>query len=245
MSRCRAHSGTCDQIILPVVRFLCGALSDERTDLQFAVQSLNDPSCAELVTIHYCLIWDSPNQQGQVPVFISPRNRVAQLYEARWGYFTTDGQSVCLGIEHPCETCDQILLPIGMLLSEICGLVSVGHPLWREDGSTIYSVITQWFESRRTRNHTLLSYLRLPQPGGPGSRTYILQVQGGPVIPPGTEFLLLLLLRLTGLRWQYSNPPSHGIAPFVIPPTVIILSPLTRFLLILSLPFFRVIAFVN
>jgi hypothetical protein len=25
-------------------------------------------------------IWDSPNLEGQVPVFISPRNRVAQLY---------------------------------------------------------------------------------------------------------------------------------------------------------------------
>jgi hypothetical protein len=38
-------------------------------------------------------------------------------------------QSVCLGIEHPCGTCDQILLPVGMLLSEICGLISVGRPL--------------------------------------------------------------------------------------------------------------------
>jgi hypothetical protein len=38
-------------------------------------------------------------------------------------------QSVCLGIEHPCETCDQIFLPVEMLLSEICGLVSVGRPL--------------------------------------------------------------------------------------------------------------------
>jgi hypothetical protein len=56
----------------------------------------------------------------------------------------TVSQSVCLGIEHPCGTCDQILLPVGMLLSEICGLVSVGHPLRREDGSAIYSVITQW-----------------------------------------------------------------------------------------------------
>jgi hypothetical protein len=27
-------------------------------------------------------------------------------------YFTADGQSVCLEIEHPCGTCDQILLPI-------------------------------------------------------------------------------------------------------------------------------------
>jgi hypothetical protein len=41
---------------------------------------------------------------------------------------------------------------VRMLLSEICGLVSVERPLWREDESTICSVITQWSESRRTRN---------------------------------------------------------------------------------------------
>jgi hypothetical protein len=121
-------------------------------------------------------------------------------------YFTTDSQSVCLGIEHPCGTCDQILLPVGML-SEICGLVSLGHPLWWEDGSAICSVITQWSESFRTRNYTLLSHLRLLQPGGPGSRIYIRQEQGAPVIPPGTGFPLHHLLRLTGLQWRYSNPP--------------------------------------
>jgi hypothetical protein len=61
-----------------------------------------------------------------------------------WSYFTTDSESVSLGVEDPCGTCDQILLPVGMLLSEICGLVSVGRPLWWEDRSAICSVITQW-----------------------------------------------------------------------------------------------------
>jgi hypothetical protein len=42
----------------------------------------------------------------------------------------------------------------------------------REDGCVICSAITQWSESSRTHNHTLLSHLRLPQPGGPGSRIY-------------------------------------------------------------------------
>jgi hypothetical protein len=70
-------------------------------------------------------------------------------------HFTTQSQSVCLGIEHPCGTCDQILLPVGRLLSDTCGLVSVGRPLWREDGSEICSVITQWSESLRTRNPSL------------------------------------------------------------------------------------------
>jgi hypothetical protein len=40
--------------------------------------------------------------------------------------------------------------------------------------------------------------LRLPQPGGPGSRIYIPQEQGGPVIPPGTGFPFCRLLRLAG-----------------------------------------------
>jgi hypothetical protein len=99
-------------------------------------------------------------------------------------------QSVCFGIEYPCGTCNQILFPVGMLLSEICGLVSGGRPLWREDGSAICSLITQLSESLRTRNLILQSHLRLPQPGGPGSRIYIPQEQGGPVIPPGTGFSL-------------------------------------------------------
>jgi hypothetical protein len=62
------------------VFLLWGALSDERTGLQSAVQSLKGPIRTEPVTILYCLIWDSSNLEGQVPVFISPRNRVAQLY---------------------------------------------------------------------------------------------------------------------------------------------------------------------
>jgi hypothetical protein len=50
----------------------------------------------------------------------------------------TVSQSVCLGIEHPFGTCDQMLLPVGMLLSEICGLVSMGRNL-----PAICSAITQ------------------------------------------------------------------------------------------------------
>jgi hypothetical protein len=55
-----------------------------------------------------------------------------------------DWQSVCLGIEHPCGTCDQILFPVGMLLSEICGFVSMRRPLWREDGSAIRNLVTKF-----------------------------------------------------------------------------------------------------
>jgi hypothetical protein len=48
-------------------------------------QTLSDPSHAELTTTFYCLIYHSPNLEGQVPVFISSRNRVAQLYPQALG----------------------------------------------------------------------------------------------------------------------------------------------------------------
>jgi hypothetical protein len=48
-------------------------------------QSLSRPSHAELMAIFYCLIWDLSNLEGQVPVFISFRNREAQLYPRALG----------------------------------------------------------------------------------------------------------------------------------------------------------------
>jgi hypothetical protein len=41
-------------------------------------QSLSGPSPSELTTIFYCLLWDFPILEGQIPVFISPRNRAAK-----------------------------------------------------------------------------------------------------------------------------------------------------------------------
>jgi hypothetical protein len=127
--------------------------------------------------------------------------------------------TVSFAIEHPYDTCDQILLPFGMLLSEICSFVSVGRHLWREDESAICSVITKWSQSLRTRNHTLLSHLRLPQTGVSVSHIYIPQEEGGPIIPPGTGLPLRLLLRLAGLRWRCCNPPPtwRVKSPYVYP----------------------------
>jgi hypothetical protein len=65
-------------------------------------------------------------------------------------------------------------------------LFVLGRPLWREDGSAICSAVCQWSESRRTRNHTLLSRLRLL--GSLSVASYDSQ----------------------GLRWRYSYPPPHG-----------------------------------
>jgi hypothetical protein len=52
----------------------------------FPEQSLSGPSSAELATIFYCLIWDSSNLEGQVPLPIFPRNKVAQLYVRGTGF---------------------------------------------------------------------------------------------------------------------------------------------------------------
>jgi hypothetical protein len=63
-----------------------GALSDERTDLSFTVAAgprqriLGSESRGTHNHILLSQIRDSPHLEGQVPVFISPRNRVAQLY---------------------------------------------------------------------------------------------------------------------------------------------------------------------
>jgi hypothetical protein len=48
-------------------------------------QTLLRLSPSELTAIFYCLIWDSSNLEGQVPVFMPLRNRVAQLYPRALG----------------------------------------------------------------------------------------------------------------------------------------------------------------
>jgi hypothetical protein len=62
-------------------------------------------------------------------------------------YFTTDSQYVLVS-----STLVELATRYYFLSN-----VSMGRPLWREDGSAICNVLTQWSESLRTRNHTLLS----------------------------------------------------------------------------------------
>jgi hypothetical protein len=69
-----------------------GALCDERTCLSFTIPAalasaviLRSESRGTHDHILLSQIRDSPNLEGQVPVFISPRNRVAQLYSQALG----------------------------------------------------------------------------------------------------------------------------------------------------------------
>jgi hypothetical protein len=152
-------------------------------------------------------IWCSNSHVEETyPAFTNDFPIVTSFLKSKSHYNWRSVKSACLGIEHPCGTCDKILLPVGVLLSEICGLISVKRPLWREDGSAICSVITQWSESRRTSNHTLLSHLRSP-PTWRARFPYL--------YPPGTGWLsytpgfpLRGLLRLAGLRWRYLTVPQ-------------------------------------
>jgi hypothetical protein len=98
---------------------------------------------------------DFPNLEGQVPIFISPRNRVAQLYPQALGslfvasliilnehtsqsYATTDGQSASLSW---CQAPIWDLRPY--FFSDSCGVEDVRRPRWREDGSLFYNVHVQ------------------------------------------------------------------------------------------------------
>jgi hypothetical protein len=111
-------------------------------------------------------IRDYPNLEGQVPVFISPRIRVAQLYPQALGspfFASYESQSYAGGIRHRLHTGNSLSLSksevkvtlrltvsqsvslgvephLGLmtryfLLFNSYGLVFLGLPLWREDGS--------------------------------------------------------------------------------------------------------------
>jgi hypothetical protein len=88
------------------VLFQWGILSDERTGLQFAVQSLSGPCRAEYVTILYCLIWDSPNLDGRttqktslplLPFFRCSRNMfVYRAVASQWLLYSSLFRGRCL-----------------------------------------------------------------------------------------------------------------------------------------------------
>jgi hypothetical protein len=70
------------------VLYLWGALSDERTGLQFAVQSLNGLSRSESITILYCLIRDSPTWRARFLYSYSPGTGWLSYTPGHWVPFT-------------------------------------------------------------------------------------------------------------------------------------------------------------
>jgi hypothetical protein len=129
-------------------------------------------------------------------------------------------QSICLGVE---PTLGLVTGYYTYFLSEGCCLKVSVLFLWSalsdERTGLQFTVQSKWFESRRTRNHTLL--LSETPPGWRARLPYLCPPgTGSPVIPPGTGFPLRRLLRLVGLKWRYSNPPPtwRARSPYVYPP---------------------------
>jgi hypothetical protein len=109
--------------------------------------------------------------------------------------------AVCLGVRRPSGTFDQFffLLEIPFKHLRVCYFVAPSLTRGR-----VYNLLYNCFWASPEQSHLgrspaeltaifLLSHLRLPQPGGPGSRIYIPQEQGSPVIPPGTGFEPLII----------------------------------------------------
>jgi hypothetical protein len=129
-------------------------------------------------------------------------------------YVSTDGQSASLSW---CQA------PISGSRSNICYCQTVaGLLLWGNLSDERTGLSFQITAGLRPRRHSralvprdswpyfTVSYSRLPEPAGQGPRIYIPQEQGGPAIHPGIGFPFRRLLRFTGLRWRYRNPPLHG-----------------------------------
>jgi hypothetical protein len=118
----------------------------------------------------------------------------------------TVSRPVCLGVRHPSGTGDQFFPSFFSI--DNCGLLDVGHPLWREDGYVIYSYNSLWSLPEQSHSGpgpaelmTIFYCLivRLSQLWGPGPRIYIPQEQGDPVILQSTGFPFCRLLRLARL----------------------------------------------
>jgi hypothetical protein len=115
----------------------------------------------------------------------------------------TVSRPVHLGIGHPFGGHDQIL--IFFCLRITFSFPDGRCPLSRKDGFVVCSAITEWSESRRTRNH--ISYVTISSETHPNLEIQVLvfispQEQGGPVIPPGhwAPFLSLLTTRRSAVQ---------------------------------------------
>jgi hypothetical protein len=125
----------------------------------------------------------------------------------------TVSRPVCLRVKPHLWPKTRCLLP-----PDSCGFVDVGRPLWREDGSVVYNCC--WSSPAQSSSG--------PSPAGfmitfyclkfeipstwRANSPYIPQEQGGPIIPPGTEFPFRPLPPRAGLRWRYSNLLLHGLS---------------------------------
>jgi hypothetical protein len=100
-------------------------------------------------------IRDSPNLEGQVPVFISPRNRVAQLYHQALGSFfvaSYDSQGYGGGIR-TCLHAGSLLFFFWMAHGIWCSLYSLGMDLTGNTPFNSYSALWRRYPRGAYRKH--------------------------------------------------------------------------------------------
>jgi hypothetical protein len=105
----------------------------------------------------------------------------------------TVSRSVCPGVRRPYGTRDQFFFLLEIFFRQLTLYYFVTPSLTRGRICNLLvqlllglaRAVTLGSKSRRTHGHILLFHLRLPQPGGPGSRIYIPPETGWPSYIPG------------------------------------------------------------
>jgi hypothetical protein len=127
----------------------------------------------------------------------------------------TVGRPVCLGVGLPSGAHDQTFC----FLSGNCWFLDVGHPLWREDGSVIYSYNFFWVLPEQSlsgpipqnsRPYFIISFETPPNLEGQipvfiSPRKWVAQLY-----PRALGSLSVASYDSQGLRCRFSNPPPHG-----------------------------------
>jgi hypothetical protein len=148
----------------------------------------------------YCFIRDFPNLEGQVPVVLSRRNRLTQLYPQALGlrsetvtsqsklalsyYRWSARQTVLVSDHHLGYAHDQFFFDFHGNYLKIFRFFIMGRPPWRKDGCILFIAVSLQPEPLR-----LIAVLYcLIWDWGPC--IYIPQEQVGPGIPPGTGLTL-------------------------------------------------------
>jgi hypothetical protein len=184
------------------------------------------------VTIFYCLIWDSPNLEvWGSRIYIRQEQAGPVITPGHWVPFTSSLTSCRATVEVEVTlwlTISQSMswyrVPLWDLRPDIISCRNVA--VWNLRSCIYWAPsLTRGWVCNLQCNHSIVRVTQNQKPYFTVSsetppiwrarfpylyNIYICipQEQGCPVIPPGTGFPLRRLLRLAGLRWRYSNPPS-------------------------------------